>query len=362
MNKIKKYKGVTLVELLIVLAIFGIVLTCIFAFFIFNNKSFSIGENQSEAQYNVRLASESITRELRVADTIEILDGIPDTFDVYKKYIFIDDNSIKLYMGGYEKVILKGTSNFTPVLTFNKKAGNDKVLNFVIDGIKGSQNYKIDSDIYILNMEDKNSILGKSSGSVVTFGPFTNPEIVQVDKLLLNLLTLNNHLTIDAANAYVLPSPPVIDYIKLQDKGDNGSNITWSSSNVSVIRTDGTIIRPGIDKGDVTVILTATLTMGLESDSKIFTVTVKDMDQVNIGNLTLPNGTIGVVYNHSFDAIGGNGIYTFTEYDLGNGLKLDSGGNIVGTPTKGGIINFNVTLKDSLGNSDTKNVSLTVTP
>lgn len=360
MNTLRRKKGVTLIELIVALAILGIVIIGVSSFIMFSNKTFNISEKQSDAQFNVRFASESITKELRVADTIEILDNTPAEFESDKKYIYVEGNSIKLFMGGYKKIILKGSSNFTPTLTFKKKSGNGKVLNFTIDGLEENQKFKIDSDILILNMPAPNSILGEDSGSVVAFGPFTNPEIVQVDKALLNLLTLNKHLTTDAAGSYILPPPPVIDYIRLQDIGENESQITWSSSNTDVIESNGIVKRPGINEGDAVVTLTATLTKDDENESKAFNVIVCDMDPMDIGNLPPPDGVVGEAYNHSLDAIGGNGVYTFTEASIGYGLFLDSGGHITGTPTRSGTVNFTVILKDSIENRIDKNVSLTI--
>lgn len=360
MNVLRRNKGVTLIELIVALAILGIVIIGISSFIIFNNKTFNISEKQSDAQFNVRSASESITKELRVADTIEILDSTPAEFESDKKYIYVEGNSIKLFMGGCKKKILNGSSNFTPTLTFKKKSENGKVLNFTIDGLEGNQKFTIDSDILILNMPAPNSVLGKGSGSVVAFGPFTKPEIVQVDKALLNLLTLNDHLTTDAAGSYILPPPPVIDYIRLQDIGENESQITWSSSNTDVIKSNGIVKRPGINEGDAVVTLTATVTKDIESDSKTFNVIVCDMDPMDIGGLPLPDGVVGEAYNHSLDAVGGNGVYTFTEASIGYGLSLDSGGHITGTPTGSGTINFTVILEDSIENRINKKVSLTI--
>ena len=53
----------------------------------------------------------------------------------------------------------------------------------------------------------------------------------------------------------------------LRIKGTYGSTITWTSSNESVIRADGTVIRPA---QDTSVVLTATITNGDEVRTKTF--------------------------------------------------------------------------------------------
>lgn len=61
----------------------------------------------------------------------------------------------------------------------------------------------------------------------------------------------------------------------LPSLGSNGSSISWVSNNVSVVSNDGQIInRPAFGAGNVTVTLTATITKGAASDTKIFTLTV----------------------------------------------------------------------------------------
>ena len=59
----------------------------------------------------------------------------------------------------------------------------------------------------------------------------------------------------------------IVSNLILRIKGTYGSNITWSSSNESVIRTDGTVFRPS---SDTYVTLTATITNGDEVRTKTF--------------------------------------------------------------------------------------------
>ncbi|MDT8336395.1 MAG: lamin tail domain-containing protein [Candidatus Izemoplasmatales bacterium] len=59
----------------------------------------------------------------------------------------------------------------------------------------------------------------------------------------------------------------------------SGVTITWSSSNTDYLANDGTITRPSYTMGDQTVILTATLTAGDDSEDVAFFVTVKALDK-----------------------------------------------------------------------------------
>lgn len=66
---------------------------------------------------------------------------------------------------------------------------------------------------------------------------------------------------------------------------------------------------------------------------------------------TLPDGSIGAVYNGAVIASGGLAPYTYalTSGSLPTGLVLDAAGNVTGTPTEIGTFNFTVTATDTNG-------------
>lgn len=63
--------------------------------------------------------------------------------------------------------------------------------------------------------------------------------------------------------------------LTLPVKGAAGSDISWASDNEAVITKDGKVTRPEAGKGDAEVTLTATLSSGNVTDTKVFKVTVK---------------------------------------------------------------------------------------
>ena len=104
----------------------------------------------------------------------------------------------------------------------------------------------------------------------INFAPRTVPKVYEVgtynigtanvariDALLINLGSLNG-VTADL-------TLPVL--------GQNGSSITWASSNTSVISNSGNVTRP--NSGNVTVTLTATVKNGTDEVVRSFSVTVK---------------------------------------------------------------------------------------
>jgi uncharacterized repeat protein (TIGR02543 family) len=86
----------------------------------------------------------------------------------------------------------------------------------------------------------------------------------------------------------------------LPSSGTNGSTISWTSSDPTVIASDGTVTRPASGSGSKAVILTATVTSGTTTQTKTFNVTVLEVpataaasvseDKANLIGTTL-NGT-----------------------------------------------------------------------
>jgi prepilin-type N-terminal cleavage/methylation domain-containing protein len=293
LKSVKNESGVTLVELIIVLAIIGIVVTMASSVQLFGLKTFNMGQDQYNSQYNIRRASEYITKELRYAQTMEILSAVPAAFETGKKYIYVDGSSIKNYKGGLDIIIVHDSaSSFTPSIIFNESPVNSKILNFEINGIYDGQNFSISTEVLPVNIAatDPDPIMGVADGIAISYGPFTDAEIVEVDKILLNIKDINTALAVEADGSFTLPyippippAPPVpLDFIFLQSSGENSSTITWSSSNPSVVLSDGNVTRPAAGSGDKTVILTATIkkTTGLitEQTTKSFTVKICQLE------------------------------------------------------------------------------------
>ncbi|MBW5446069.1 hypothetical protein GE107_08340 [Cohnella sp. CFH 77786] len=65
--------------------------------------------------------------------------------------------------------------------------------------------------------------------------------------------------------------------LTLPKVGANGSTIVWYSSDASIVKDDGTVIRPAAGTAERTVTLTAIIVNGAAFDTKAFTVTVKQL-------------------------------------------------------------------------------------
>jgi len=71
----KKERGLTLVELMVVLAMFGMILSAMYNMFSFQQKSYSVQDNVAVMQQNVRVGLDYMVKEIRMAGYIP--EGIP---------------------------------------------------------------------------------------------------------------------------------------------------------------------------------------------------------------------------------------------------------------------------------------------
>jgi len=105
-----------------------------------------------------------------------------------------------------------------------------------------------------------------------------------------------------------------------------------------------------------------------QSDTQDLSITISPFNVPNITTTTLQGGTVGVAYGPvTVQSTGGNGTLTWTisAGSLPPGLAIDppSTGQSVtisGTPTSQGNFTFTVKVTDSLGQSDTRDLSITV--
>ena len=84
---IRDQKGFTLTELLVVMAVLGLVLAGVFAIQQQGTQSYLMGASRVEVQQNARTTLELLVRELRSAQTVTVLGGVSDI-------TFVDQNGV----------------------------------------------------------------------------------------------------------------------------------------------------------------------------------------------------------------------------------------------------------------------------
>jgi hypothetical protein len=147
------------------------------------------------------------------------------------------------------------------------------------------------------------------------------------------------------------------------------SPYVWNASGLpqglSINTSTGEISGTPQVSGTFNVVVTITDSNGLGSLARYSLVILapNPPPQINTGG-TLPVGFVGVSYNVSLTASGGNGTLAFGQVGglLPPGLVLDSTGILKGLPTTVGTYTFSVSVTDSLGFSGTGNFTLQIKP
>ncbi|MBS3983004.1 MAG: hypothetical protein KGZ41_04320 [Dethiobacter sp.] len=156
---LKNEKGLSLVELVISLSFLSVILGIGYSYFYFATNTFRVGQNQSNLQQNIRLATNYITRELRTAHLVEVKGNnftIPAT-DPHYGYIFIDAGNGRithLKKGTTQKVdILSGlTDNVSFNINFRPKAADPKTLVYTISGTYQGTTNSSTSELFLENV------------------------------------------------------------------------------------------------------------------------------------------------------------------------------------------------------------------
>jgi gliding motility-associated-like protein len=195
------------------------------------------------------------------------------------------------------------------------------------------------------------------------FITFTETEDLDVALVSLDKAALTDDLIIGTNTDL----SSITTAISLPSTGANGSAIIWTSSNPSVVSADGkTIIRPLFGSGDITVTLSATLTKGLITETKSYTITVLQMPNQAPAMNAIANQTL--CYTSASQTIALSGInpgpetsqttvlsVSSTNSSLLSGLSVVAGiggtAQLRFTPvnTSGGTATLTVTVKDNGG-------------
>lgn len=164
-NKILNQSGLMLVELLIVLALLGVVLALGYLYFGFGNRSYALGEQRSNTQREMRLGADYIMRELRFADQVIINPANkPAGYNFF--YLNSDRSVVHRNAAGSEKVIINGPLDGIEYNLLFKRE-DDAMISFIITA--GDNGYFLESKLIILNMKHKIDNTNGNSGAVIQY-------------------------------------------------------------------------------------------------------------------------------------------------------------------------------------------------
>ncbi|KJS66333.1 MAG: hypothetical protein JL50_12645 [Peptococcaceae bacterium BICA1-7] len=157
----------TLIELVIALAIFSVVLAASYTFYFYVYRSITIASQQSELQFNVRMASDRIRDIVHFANEMEVLQYSEEAAG-QDEAIYADSSALIHHKSGAAANLLGyNYGNIAFQISFNKK--DDVFLWYNVRGTKGGQTFEISREIQILSIPEDEEII-KSFGDPSTTG------------------------------------------------------------------------------------------------------------------------------------------------------------------------------------------------
>ena len=188
--------------------------------------------------------------------------------------------------------------------------------------------------------------------------------------LLAGLLGCGEKAAPTITTASTLPTGEVgIAYSEtLGASGGSGTYTTWSITagtlpdGLSLDSATGVISGTPNTDGTTTITVQVTDSKGRTATEDL-SITIAVAPTITTAS-PLPTGEVGIAYLEILEVSGGSGTYTnwsITSGTLPDGLSLvASFGVILGTPTTAGTTTITVQVTDSLGGTETKDLSLTI--
>jgi len=167
LKSIFENKGFSLVEIVITLALLGIILVPIFSFYFFGANTYEAAQKKSNIQNDILIAAEFITKELRTATAISLVETPNQNKGLYNSSIGLKKGCIEYNYNNISKPLTN--SNIVELNLTLKK--NSNILEFYIIGEEGKDQYRIHSKVTLLNLE-KLPVQDSSGVWVHYYNPF----------------------------------------------------------------------------------------------------------------------------------------------------------------------------------------------
>ena len=241
--------GISLVELVIVLALLSVVLAIGYNFYFFGVNAFATGEKQSNVQQNIRMSSNYIKKEIQFAHNMAVMNDIaevPLNDDQYD-YIYLDPNTGMLtHLQNGEATgidVLGGLSSGTNLTAnFRPQSAGSNILIYTISGVNEGQTYDISSDIYLPNVpaiEISASASVSSGGFIIRFAS-PDPPAATIKNVSLTPVRKDINDTLEIAvnvETLFVPSGTLVEARLI-----NSENADLISYNSNVLTDNSTLI------------------------------------------------------------------------------------------------------------------------
>jgi uncharacterized protein YhjY with autotransporter beta-barrel domain len=193
-----------------------------------------------------------------------------------------------------------------------------------------------------------------STGTGAPFAKTQNYVLqVAVPTIAVAPTTLPNPTAASAYSATITASGGIAPYTFSMSSGTLPNGLSLAN--------DGSLTGTPTQSGPASFTVLASDTNG-QTGTHTYNLTI-GLPSLTVAPASLPNGDVGVAYNQTLSATGGNAAYSFaiTSGTQPTGLTLSSTGTLSGTPTAPGIFSFTVTASDSTsGTAATGSTAYTV--
>ncbi|MBN2796275.1 MAG: type II secretion system protein [Clostridia bacterium] len=151
-------KGFTLIELVVIMALFSVVMLVGMSFLIGSKNSFQRSQDASEIHYEVRKASDYIRDEIRNADFIEI-GLIPSTPDPFFDYLYVSSGQLIHVVNGvaYTKtldILIDDANMFLIEQALNGNNAITYTIDASLSSSVGTRTYNAPTTIHLNNITD----------------------------------------------------------------------------------------------------------------------------------------------------------------------------------------------------------------
>ena len=153
-------KGFTLVELIIFLALLGVVLAIGYRIFFFGQRAFAVGSDQFQLQSEIRKAGDFIIDEVRNATEIDII-NTPFFAQTGYGYIYLHDSKIVYEYSGGTRDITDSLLKDEDVFSIRKDSDNRNYLCIDMTGTLNGNTYNLSTEILLKNVVNKSPQSGK---------------------------------------------------------------------------------------------------------------------------------------------------------------------------------------------------------
>ncbi len=158
-------KGLTLIEILISMVIVSILIATLVNIHRINFTVFTSISEDKIAIDNLRNIEEIIARKINNAETMEILENIPQSFEQDYNYIYSDVGEVyHVDENGYVSEI---TDNSEEIFETTFTKNSSKVLDLEVDAIKSGNKKTL--DIQLKNLRNNAEILGVETSNVIKY-------------------------------------------------------------------------------------------------------------------------------------------------------------------------------------------------